>query len=107
MVEEQGEIAGGEIGVKKALCEEDNVGGRCDKGNSIHLDKCYCRNVLTLCQALCSALESRTRKFRSTEEGTSLVVQWLRLHLQIQGVWVQSLVRDLRCHRPRGQNTKT
>ena len=56
MVEEQGKIAGGEIGVKKALCEEDNVGGRCDKGNSIHLDKCYCRNVLPLCQALLGVL---------------------------------------------------
>ena len=63
------------LGLKKALCAEDNVEGRCDKGNySIHLDKGYCGNALTLCQALCSALESRTRKFRSTEEGTSLVV---------------------------------
>ena len=96
------------LGLKKALCAEDNVEGRSDKGNySIHLDKGYCSNALTLCQALCSALESRTRKFRSTEEGTSLVVQWLRLQPQMQGVWVRSLVRELRCHRPCDQNTKT
>ena len=30
--------------------------------------------------------------------GTSLVVQWLRIHLAIQGVWVPSLVRELRPH---------
>ena len=26
-----------------------------------------------------------------------MVVQWLRLCLPMQGVWVQSLVRELRC----------
>ena len=35
--------------------------------------------------------------------GTSLVVQWLRLHLPMQGVWVQSLVAELRSHMPPGQ----
>ena len=31
--------------------------------------------------------------------GTSLVVQWLRIHLPMQGIRVQSLVReDLTCH---------
>ena len=30
--------------------------------------------------------------------GTSLVVQWLRIHLAIQGAWVPSLVRELRLH---------
>ena len=30
---------------------------------------------------------------------TSLVVQWLRIHLQMLGTWVQSLVReDPTCH---------
>ena len=32
--------------------------------------------------------------------GTSLVVQWLRIFLPLQGTWVQSLVRELRCHIP-------
>ena len=31
--------------------------------------------------------------------GTSLLVQWLRLHLPIQTVWVRSLVEELRSHR--------
>ena len=31
-------------------------------------------------------------------KGTSLVVWWLRVHLPMQGVWVQSLVRELGCH---------
>ena len=30
--------------------------------------------------------------------GTSLVVQWLRIHLAIYGIWVQSLVKELRSH---------
>ena len=34
---------------------------------------------------------------------TSLVVQWLRIHLPMQGMWVQSLVRELRSHMPRGK----
>ena len=29
---------------------------------------------------------------KSNSWGTSLVVQWLRLHLPVQGIWVQSLV---------------
>ena len=39
--------------------------------------------------------------------GTSLAIQWLRLHLSMQGVQVQSLVRELRYHMPHGQKTKT
>ena len=35
-----------------------------------------------------------------TEE-LQLVVQWIRLHLPMQGVWVRSLVRKLRFHMPR------
>ena len=33
--------------------------------------------------------------------GTSLVVQLLRIHLPMQGMWVQSLVGELRSHMPR------
>ena len=38
--------------------------------------------------------------------GTSLVVQWLRFCLPMQGLQVQSLVRELRSHMPCGQKTK-
>ena len=38
---------------------------------------------------------------------TSLVVQWFRLHLPVQGEQVQSLVGELRSHMPQGQKTKT
>ena len=34
--------------------------------------------------------------------GTSLVIQWLGICLPAQGTWVQSLVRKLRSHMPRG-----
>ena len=35
-------------------------------------------------------------------KGTSPVVQWLRLHLPMQGTRVQSLMGELRSHMPRG-----
>ena len=38
---------------------------------------------------------------------TSLVVQWLRLCLPMQGVWVWSLVWELSSHMPHDQKTKT
>ena len=31
------------------------------------------------------------------------MVQWLRLHLPLQGLWVQSLVGELRYHMPQGE----
>ena len=34
--------------------------------------------------------------------GTSVVFQWLRIRLPMQGTWVQSLVRELRSHMPQG-----
>ena len=34
---------------------------------------------------------------------TSMVVQRLRICLSIQGMWVQSLVGELRCHIPQGK----
>ena len=32
--------------------------------------------------------------------GTSLAVQWLKIHLPVQGMWVQSLVGEFRSHIP-------
>ena len=32
------------------------------------------------------------------DTGTSLVVQWLRIHLAMQGSWIQSLAEELRSH---------
>ena len=37
---------------------------------------------------------------------TSLMIQWLRLCLPMQGVWVQSLVGELRFHMPHGQKNQ-
>ena len=34
--------------------------------------------------------------------GTSLAVQWLRIHLPMQGTWVRSLVGELRSHMLQG-----
>ena len=45
-------------------------------------------------------------QIRCNELGTSLVVQWLRPRLPIQGVEIWSLVRELRSHLPWSQKTK-
>ena len=37
------------------------------------------------------------------EEGTSLVVQWLRICLPMQGTQVRSLFGELRSHMPQGK----
>ena len=46
-------------------------------------------------------------KQTSRRGGIFLVVQWLRLCLPMQGVWIQSLVGELRSHTLQGQKTKT
>ena len=40
------------------------------------------------------------RKIKGKGLGSSLVLQWLRIHLAMQGTWVASLVGELRCHKP-------
>ena len=39
---------------------------------------------------------------KTPQGGTSLVVQWLRIHLPMQGMWVRSLFGELRSHIPKG-----
>jgi len=48
-------------------------------------------------------LNKLREKKGETEPGTSLAVQWLRLPLPLQRVWVQSLVRELKSHMSQGQ----
>ena len=43
---------------------------------------------------------------RKSAHGTFLVVQWLRLCLPMQGVWVRSLVRQLGSHMPHSQKNQ-
>ena len=43
---------------------------------------------------------------RRISTGTSLMVQWLRLHCPMQEVWVWSHVWELRCHMPCGQKNQ-
>ena len=47
-------------------------------------------------------LKSPWLLFKNVVGGTSLVVQWLRIHLPMQGKQVQSLVRELGSHMSRG-----
>ena len=45
-------------------------------------------------------LSKRNQSEKDKYCGTSLVVHWLRIYFPTQGMWVQSLVRELRSHRP-------
>ena len=47
-------------------------------------------------------IPSLLRRERGSNRGDSLIVQWLRLHLPMQGVWVLSLVEELRSTRHGG-----
>ena len=47
-----------------------------------------------------------SQAIKNNVEGTSLVIQWLRLHLPMQEVWVQPLVGELGSHIPHGQKKK-
>ena len=55
-----------------------------------------------------SSLQNRwqTPSSETVVMGTSLAVQWLRLHLPMQRMQVQSLVRELRSHMPHSQKLK-
>ena len=44
--------------------------------------------------------------FRRLLRGTALVIHCLRLHLPLQGMQVQSLVREVRSHMPYGKKKK-
>ena len=50
----------------------------------------------------CEKLSSKANLFLSLKGicWTSLVVQRLRIHLPMQGTWVQPLVGELRAHMP-------
>ena len=50
---------------------------------------------------------SRKILLKTLRNKTSLVVQWLRLCLPLQGMWVQSLVWELGFHMSCGQKTET
>ena len=39
---------------------------------------------------------------KKEEQGVSLVVQWLRIHLPVQGTWAQTLVGEVGSHMPPG-----
>ena len=55
---------------------------------------------------LLSVLKIKPIRLKEGGQGTSLVVQWLRLRLPMQAVRVPSLVGELRSHMPRSQKTK-
>ena len=57
--------------------------------------------------ATTQTLPEREADIKRESGGISLVAQWLRLCLPMQGLWVRSLVRQLRSHIPGGQKTKT
>ena len=53
------------------------------------------------------ASELKYFQSQETHHRTSLVVQWLRHHLPMQGVWVWALIGELRSHMTHGQKKTT
>ena len=50
--------------------------------------------------------QQRTRWLDGLYVGTSLVVLWLRLHLPVRGVQIQSLIGELKSHMTCDQKTQ-
>ena len=46
------------------------------------------------------AVRNRAAERSYASLGASLVVQWLRVHLAVQGMWVQPLIGELRSDTP-------
>ena len=67
----------------------------------LEVDTQYCTNDMQRRRRL---WEKENLKYANF--GTSLVVQWLRICLPMQGMLVQSLVWELRSHMPRAGATK-
>ena len=61
----------------------------------------WCPSVVLICiYLMISDIEMiYVCSFKRNHDGTSLVVQWLRM----QGTWVRSLVGELRSHMPLGK----
>ena len=53
-----------------------------------------------------TVLEGLRSPVKVLADGISLVVQWLRLYLPVQGAQVRSLGRELRSHMPCRQKLK-
>ena len=64
---------------------------------------CFCQNSLKFTP---EKSEFYHIQFKKKNEGTSLEVQELRLHLLMQRVWVQSLVGELGSHMPGSTATR-
>ena len=41
-----------------------------------------------------SIVRKQTTQFKNGQKGTSLVAQWLRIHLPMWGTWVRALVQE-------------
>ena len=54
--------------------------------------------TLTTCACKKTSADLWNQGYKKNQKGTSLVVQWLRICLPMQGTWVQSLLGELRSH---------
>ena len=94
------------IQVKKRthICPTEEPGER--RETCVSKEKSRCQDILTQFLEISHQIRSENKvnwMFIQEAPGTFLAVQWLRLHLPMQGVQVWSLVRELRPHMTRGQ----
>ena len=47
-----------------------------------------------ICKALTKSIQNNNIHYKNQQLGASLVAQWLRIHLPMQGTWVQALVQE-------------
>ena len=78
------------------------VGGVMNWAIGIDMYTLMCIKLITNKNLLYKKINKSIKKKEKRKTGNSLVVQWLRICLPMQGTWFRSLVGELRSHMPCG-----
>ena len=81
---------------------DENKEEQTRKDSSGHSSGTLSKKNVTEEEVLGCVKRKKKDQVKENNGGTSLVVQWLRIHRPMQGTRVQTLVRERRSHVPRG-----
>ena len=81
---------------------DENKKEQTGKDSSCHSSGTLSKKNITEEEGVSCVKRNKKDQVKENNGGTSLVVQWLRIHRPMQGTRVQSLVRERRSHVPRG-----